>query len=99
MKLDEQTILDVQAKIQDILNETSKVSDLEDGWYVLDRPDYPVKDLRRLDINIFDGEMYGNEPGYRAVVCRVDDDLNTDYSKVARVKVPDLPDHLKEVKR
>jgi len=98
MKLDQQTIDDLQATILDLLDQTDNIAELEDYWHLLDRPDYPVKELRRLDINIFDGEMYGNEPGYRAVVYRVDDDLNIDYDNHARIGFPELPDHLKEVK-
>ena len=99
MKLDWQTTCEVKALILDILNETSQISDLEDYWHGLSRPDYPVKELRRLDINLFDGAMYGNEPGIKAVVYCVDDDLNIDYGGGIRMNVPDLPDHLKEVKQ
>ena len=98
MKLDFQTICDLKATILDLLDQTDNIAELEDYWHLLDRPDYPVKELRRLDINIFDGEMYGNEPGYRAVVYRVDNDLNIDYSDPARIGFPELPEHLKEVK-
>ena len=97
MKLDFQTICDLKATILDLLDQTDDIAEMEDYWHLLDRPDYPVEDLRRLDINIFDGEMYGNEPGYRAVVYRVDDGLNIVYDDFARIGFPDLPDHLKEL--
>ena len=99
MKLDQQTLADLKATILDLLDQTDNIAELEDYWHLLDRPDYPVEELRRLDINLFNGEMYGNEPGYRAVVYRVDDGLNIDYSNPARIGFPDLPDHLKEVKQ
>lgn len=105
MKLDWQTICDVKAEILDLLDKTSDIAELDEYWHVMDRPDYPIKELRRLDINIYDGDIYGNEPGYRAmvhIVDDVDDDSSIDYKiyyrDVVRVGFPDLPDHLKEVK-
>ena len=94
MKLDSKTISDIQFAIRQELDKADDFSVFEDYWFAVSRPDYPVKELRRLDINIFDGSIYGVHPrttkipeghvnddtGLQCVVYSVDENLDIDYN-------------------
>tara|TARA_Y100000994_G_scaffold18053_1_gene13347 strand:- start:28 stop:384 length:357 start_codon:yes stop_codon:yes gene_type:complete len=100
MKLDSKTISDLQFAIKQELCKHDDLSVFEDYWFGIDRPDYPVKELRLLDINIFDGSIYGVHPrttkipeghdnddtGLQCVVYSVDENLDIDYNNPVSLK-------------
>ncbi len=99
--LDPQTIADLNSAIKREVNKNSEdLSIFEDYWFAVSRPDYPVKELRLLDINIFDGSIYGVHPrttkipegydngnqGLNCVVYVVDENLDIDYDNPVSLK-------------
>ena len=61
MQLDKQTIDDLNFEITLMLEEIEDLSVLEDYWMAVERPDYEIEELRRVDINIYDTAMFGDE--------------------------------------
>jgi len=81
IQLDKQTIDDINFEIRQMLDDLEDFSILEDYWMAVTRPEYPVKELRRVDINIYDTAMFGDEgdTGLKCAVYIVDDNLDIDY--------------------
>lgn len=105
--LDTQTVADLKVLIKQEFDKNSEdFGVFEDWWHALVRPDYPVKKLRRLDINIFDGEKFGihprttrlpkgynpNDTGLQCVVYIVDDNLDIDYDNPMRLEIQEKRD-------
>ena len=90
--LDTQTVADLKALIKQEFDKNSEdFGVFQDWWYALVRPEYPVKELRRVDINIYDGAIFGEagEPdtGLQCAVYIVDDNLDIDYDNPMRLEI------------